>query len=261
MCTTAIRSGSTPSRPTRPWSPRTRRCTGRSGRGEGPLGLDPPPKPRGARPVDHGPHLAVDVVDEHHDRSPGGQAREEGHAVLGVHHDIDAAQSVERELGPASRQDAELASASTETHAGADLVPGRRPVVGREDGDIVTGVRQGLGDDLPVALGAAPLGVGGVPPVEHHHRQGSCCGVCHGVTSSSVARRRRHSTLTVVAGARPYESVRYRPVDVCRTGAVGTATPLWRARSRCFGRFGPSSPTRLASTGRLARDSVAQLLS
>ena len=141
--------------------------------------LDGPADPRHERAEDDAPLLAVDVVDEHHDRRACPQPGQERHAVLHVDHDVGAAEATAQAAQRGAQIDRGARAAAHDAVAVADLVARRAAVVGAEEGDAVTARGQPGGDGLGVDLGATALGVGRVAPVEQDDVERSRRGRSH----------------------------------------------------------------------------------
>ena len=128
--------------------------------------LDPPADAARHAGVHDRPLLLVHVVHQHDDRRPGGQPREERHAVLDVHDDVRPAELAAPQRTETRGVDAQLAAPVDVADPG-DRLLGRRPrVAGAEHRHGRPPRHEPLGDLLEVQLGAAPLGVAAVAPAE-----------------------------------------------------------------------------------------------
>ena len=199
--------------------------------------LDPPTDPADQAGIDHGPLLAVHMVDQHHHRPCGDQPREEGQPVLHVHHEVDLAQVAAAQRSHPRRVDRELRAPANEPHAVDRLLRWGGRVRRAEDGDLAAALDQARRHLLQVALGAAALGIVGVAPAEE--------GDLLPLQLVQVAHREHRIGCAVGSPACPV-----RPPSA---HASRLARPRWAGRVRlCCGSSATSSPTRPGSTPRSA---------
>jgi hypothetical protein len=103
------------------------------------------------------------MVDQVHDRRPGGEGAGERQAVLDVD---DEGGAVPPHVGQGSRVDAHAAAVAHHPDAVHLLLGRRRSVGGAEQGDAQAGGRQALRHAVDVAFGTPAFGVSDVPPVD-----------------------------------------------------------------------------------------------
>ena len=130
-------------------------------------GFQEPPQPRQDR-AGHRPLLAVAVVRQDHHGRTSSQAREEGDAVVGIHHDIKAAHTgrAEQHRQQRARVDAELGPSARVEHAVAALALRGVHVARSTEDHLVALGSEVLADALEVALRATALRVSGIAPTE-----------------------------------------------------------------------------------------------